>query len=263
LILSVRRVATSAAATALALTLTACGGDDTAKDTSSSSGATASTTPGGELTADQFATVIKTALDKATTAHLTMDLGGSGTAEGDADWTKSPPEMAMTMSMAQLGGDVEARLVDGTMYLKGATFGDKWVSIPLDDPNSPLGSLGGSLDVTKSLEHFAAAVTTVKDVGTETVDGDSLEHYSTTVDKAKLLDQLPSAAAGAAGSLPKTLTQDWWFDSDGLIRQFSFAYGSTPLTFKLSNWGEDVSIEAPPSDQVTSMPSMGSMGSGA
>jgi len=264
-ILSVRRVATSAAATVLVLTMAACGGDDKATDkSSSSSGPSASSTPGQHLSAGQFGTIIKTALDKATTAHVTLDLGGSGTAEGDADWTKSPPEMTMTMSMSQLGGEVQARLVDGTMYLKGATFGDKWVSIPLDDPDSPLGSLGGSLDVTKSLENFAAAVTTVKDVGTETVDGDSLEHYSTTVDKSKLLKTLPSAAAGAAGSLPETLTQDWWFDSDGLIRQFSFAYGSTPLTFKLSNWGEDVSIEAPPADQVTPMPSMGSgMGSGS
>jgi hypothetical protein len=269
--LSVRRAATSVAATAVVLTLAACGGDDKATDTSSSaasSSASASsssdTTPsaaaGGELSAEQFGTIIKTALDKATTAHVSMDLGGSGTAEGDADWTKSPPEMTMTMSMAQLGGDVEARLVDGTMYMKGATFGDKWIAIPMDDPNSPLGALGGSLDVTKSLEQFAAAVTSVKDLGHETVDGDSLEHYSTTVDRSKLLEQLPSAAAGAAGSLPKTLDQDWWFDSDGLIRQFSFGYGSTPLTFKLSNWGEDVSIEAPPSDQVTSMPSMGSGG---
>jgi hypothetical protein len=260
LILSVRRVATSAAATALVLTMAACGSDDKATDNSSSSDPAASTTPGQQLSADQFESLIKTALDKATTAHVSMDLGGAGKAEGDGDWTKSPPEMTMTMSMAQLGGDVEARLVDGTMYLKGATTGDKWISIPLDDPSSPLASLGGSLDMTKSLQNFSAAVTTVKDVGKETVDGDSLEHYSATVDRDKLLKLLPSAAAGQASSLPKNLTQDWWFDSDGLIRQFSFDYGSTPLTFKMSDWGEDVSIEAPPSDQVTTMPGTGSGG---
>ena len=50
----------------------------------------------------------------------------------------------MTMTMDALGGDVEVRLVGGTMYMKSATFGDKWISLPLDDPNSPLGASAAS-----------------------------------------------------------------------------------------------------------------------
>ena len=30
------------------------------------------------------------------------------------------------------------------MYMKSPTFGDKWISTSLDDPNSPLGALGSS-----------------------------------------------------------------------------------------------------------------------
>jgi len=182
-----------------------------------------------------------------------MDLGTAGSAEGDADYTKSPPELAMTMTMDSLGGDVEVRLVGGTMYMKSATFGDKWISIPLDDPNSPLGAIGSQLDVTKQIEVFADAITSATYVGPEDVDGESLDHYTATVDTEKLLQNLPSAPAGQA-ELPDTLTQEWWFDGDGLIRKFSQDIGGSATVMTLSDWGEDVDIEAPPADEVTTMP---------
>lgn len=253
---SVRRIATSAAATTLVLTLAACGGDDKATDPSSSGTSSSSS---GKLSGQQFAGILKDALDKATTAHMTMDLGSNGTAEGDADYTTSPPEAAIKLSMAALGGDIEVRMVDGTLYVKSPSFGDKWVSAALDDPNSPLGALGQQLDMTKTLQTFADAVVSASDQGSDEVDGESLDHYTTTVDTKKLVSSM-SSAAGDAGSLPKTMDQDWWFDSDGLVRKFSTDFGGQPLTVTLSDWGGDVSIEAPPSDEVTQMPATGSQG---
>jgi hypothetical protein len=263
----VRRVVTSAAATALVLTMAACGGGDQATDksasASSSTGATAGSTKGDQLSGEEFAGILKSALDKATTAHMTMDVGSnSGTAEGDADYTKTPPEAAIKMSVAELGGNVEVRMVGGTLYLKSASFGDKWVSASLDDPNSPLGSLGQQLDMTKTLQTFADSVVSATDEGTDDVDGESLKHYKATVDTQKLLSAL-SSASGADGSLPKTMDEDWWFDSDGLVRKFSSDFGGQAITLTLSDWGKDVSIEAPPSAQVTQMPATGAGGGGA
>ena len=267
--LSLRRALAAAAATATVLALAGCGGDDTkgekASDPVASSSATGdggeeaggsgpSVEVGQELSGPEFAAVLKTALDQATTAHITMELGkGTGTGEGDADYTTTPPELAMTLSMAALGGEVEVRLVDGTMYMKSPSFGDKWVSFPLDDPKSPMASLGGELDMTKQFETFAAAVTSATFTGPEDVDGESLDHYTATVDSAKLTDSMPSAPGA---DLPDTMTQDWWFDSDGRIRKFSTDFGVTSTVLTLSDWGADVSIEAPPSDEVTSMPGM-------
>ena len=277
--LPVRRVLAAAAATATVLALAGCGGDDdTAADKASSpSSAADSSAPadaatsdsgaaeeseaagsGEEMSADEFAGLLKDALDKATTAHVTMDLGGTlGSGEGDADYTKAPPELAMKLTMDALGGDVEVRLVGGTMYMKSPTFGDKWVSIPLDDPNSPLGAIGSNLDVKKQVELFADAVTSATYEGAEDVDGESLDHYTATVDTKKLLQNLPSAAAGQV-DVPESMTQDWWFDDDGLIRKFSSDVGGAATVMTLSEWGEDVDIEAPPSDEVTTMP--GGMG---
>ena len=251
-----RSLATAAAAAPLLLALAACGNGDTVADkaptTSSASSGANAVAVGDTLSAGQFGDVLTNAIDKATTAHLTLDLGHSmGSAQGDADFTKSPPNAAISLSIDQLGGGVEVRLVDGTAYLKSATFGDKWVSMPMDGKDGPMGDLGDQLDVAKTLKNFADAVVSATNEGTDQVDGESLVHYTTTVDTQKLVSMLPPAAAG---SLPKTVTQDWWFDSDGLIRKFSSDIGSTTTTLTFSNWGEDVSIEAPPADQVRSMP---------
>jgi hypothetical protein len=277
--LHVRRALAAAAATATLVALAGCGGDgDSAADESSTtSAASDSPTPTGssapsdaataesetagqdadgageEVSADEFAQLISAALDNATTAHATLDLGALGSGEGDADYTTTPPELAMKMTMDALGGDVEVRLVDGTMYLKSPTLGDMWISTSLDDPNSPLGGLGSSLDVKKQMELFADAVTAATFEGAEDVDGESLDHYTATVDTEKLLQSLPSAAAGQA-ALPDAMTQEWWFDDEGLIRKFSSDVAGTTTTMTLSEWGEDVEIEAPPSAEVTTMP---------
>jgi hypothetical protein len=258
--LSVRRVLATAAATATILALAGCGSDDgkAAEKSSSTSRASGSASPAGagsgeEMSADEFAGLLQDALDKATTTHVTMDLGAIGSGEGDADYTKSPPELAMKMTMDALGGAIELRLVDGSMYMKSSTFGDKWIALSLDDPNNPLGELGSQLDVKKQIEVFADSVTSATYNGAEDVDGESLDHYTATIDTTKLLQNLPSEAAGQA-DVPESMSQDWWFDSDGLIRKFSTDFGGAATVMTLSEWGEDVTIEAPPSDEVTTMP---------
>jgi hypothetical protein len=268
---SVRRALAASAATAALLTLAGCGGDDSAdkaaeKPAASSSGTasepatTESATTGEAMSGEEFAGLLRAALDKATTAHLTMNLGGLGTGEGDVDYATKPPNMAMVMTVQSLGGDVEIRMVDGTFYMKSATFGDQWVSVSLDDPNSPLGNLGSQLDPTAQFAAFADAVTAATNDGPEDVDGESLDHYTATIDTEKLVQQLPESVAGQSG-LPDTLQQEWWFDDEGLIRKFSSDFGvAGRIELSMSDWGSEVDIEAPPSDQVTTMPGSGTGG---
>jgi hypothetical protein len=128
------------------------------------------------------------------------------------------------------------------------------VSVAIDDPSSPLGDLGSQLDPTTQFEAFADAVTEATYDGAVELDGETLDHYTATVDTAKLLQQLPDAAVGQSG-LPDSLTQEWWFDDEGRIRRFSSDFGGMAgsVSLSLSEWGEDVTIEAPPADQVTPM----------
>jgi hypothetical protein len=273
---SVRRALAAATTTVAVLALAGCGGDDSdgasKSSAADSSDASASATgdasgdsgeesgsgeapaAGTEISGAEFADLLEGALDKATTAHVTMALGGQGTAEGDADYTTTPAELAVTMDMAALGGQVEVRMVDGTIYLKSSALsGDQWIAFPLDDPNSPLGNLGAQLDPAAQFETFAAAVSTATFDGPQDLDGESLDHYTATVDTQKLLEQLPEA--GQAGELPETMQQEWWFDDEGRIRQLTTGMGSLgEVAVSLDDWGTEVDIEAPPSDEVTSLP---------
>lgn len=279
--LTVRRSLAAAAVSGLIAVTSACSGDEssgsgssgpapTPSPTSASSAPeTAEPTPaesnsagggaaaGEPVSAEKLAAMLQDALAKATTAHLTMTLGeGLGTAEGDADFTDTPPSMALSMTLPQLGGEVETRMVDGTIYVKSPAFGNMWLSMALGESGGPLGDLGAQFDVAEQLEKFAGAVSGATYLGVEDVDGESLHHYSAEVDTVRFLDALPGG--GDAGSAPTDpVTQDWWFDDEGRIREFSATVDQTTVSVKLSDWGKDVSIQAPPPNEVTKLPSMG------
>ena len=281
-----RSLAASVAALSL-LVLAGCGGgdDDSASDAgsgsstsasaSTSESAEASETPsesedagdsgqaaGEEISPEEFSKVIQTAIDDATTANVTISTGGAGgvggiEGTGQIDYDADPAEVQMTATIAQ-AGDIDMILVGKKLYLKGAAFGggDKWVEIALDDPNSPLGAIGDQLDPAASLEKLTQGIQTATFVGEEDVDGDTLEHYTATVDTQVLLQDLPAEAQGTSG-LPPTVDYDMWFDEDGLFRKFSVEMGSLGTSEgTFDDWGTDVDIEAPPASEVTTVPGM-------
>lgn len=280
-----RSLAASVAALSL-LVLAGCGGndDDSASDggSGSSTSASASTSEsaeaessetaesegdegqaaGEEISGEEFSKVIQTAIDEATTANVTISTGAAGgvggiEGTGQIDYEADPAEVKMTATIAQ-AGDIEMILVGTKLYLKGAAFGagDKWVELPLDDPNSPLGAIGDQLDPAASLQKLTKGIQTATFVGEEDVDGDTLDHYTATVDTKVLLEDLPPEAQGSSG-LPATVDYDMWFDEDGLFRKFSVEMGSLGTSEgTFSDWGTDVDIEAPPASEITSMPGM-------
>jgi len=257
------RGAVAAVAALLSLTAMAgCGGDGGSVAKSPGSGASSSSsTPsaassatdapqaaGEEMSPGEFSALLEAAVDKATTAHVAMDLGGAGRGEGDTDFTTSPPSLSMKLTMAQLGGEAEVRLVDGSVYVYSPLLGERWMEFSLDDPDSPLGALGSQLDPTRQLEAYGAAVTAATHHGQEDVDGQVLDHYTTVVDTKKLLEQLPSAGVADA-QLPDTLQQEWWFDSDGRISGYSSDFGTgSEVEVTFADWGKQVLVEAPPTD---------------
>ena len=91
--------------------------------------------------------------------------------------------------------------------------------------------------------------------GVQDVDGETLDHYTATVDTKVLLEDLPTEAQGSSGLAP-TVDYQMWFDQDGLIRKFSVDMGASVGTSEgtFDDWGTDVDIEAPPASEVTTMP---------
>lgn len=276
---TLRRLVLTAAAPLLALSLTACGGDDgSATDdptTSASTPAGESPTPTDETSPDEtspdeteteaaegekvpvagFVGRLQAAAEAATTASMTMTMDVSGvsiTSSGDVDYTTDPPSMAMKMTNPMAGGEMDIRFVDGTMYMNmGQASGGKFYKLTLEEMSQATGTdLTEQMDPMKSIESFTQGVDTITYLGTESVDGEDLEAYEMTLDTTKV-DQLQ----GMGGQLPKKLTYQVWLDDEDRMRRTMMDMGKLgTMQMDVFDWGQPVEISAPPANQVTEMP---------
>jgi hypothetical protein len=232
-------------------------GEDAGGDT----GDTEDSAEGESVDAAEFARLFEDSVTQETTARIAIETSaaaGGVAGEGDIDLGTTPPSLALTLQVGQLGqGDIETRLVDGTAYVAVPQLGGKFVSFDLSDPNNPLGdAFVDQLDIGSQFESFAEFIQDVTYLGTEDVDGEELERYTLTVDGEAVEDLAGEAAgAGAPVEVPEEITYDVFFDDEGLFRRLSFDLpDGISSTITYSDWGKDVSITAPRPNQVTSMP---------
>ncbi len=270
----IRRSLGLALVPALLFGFTACGGDDNADDagtsetstepsddTEESSDSDDATEPaaGEEVDPADFAAMVTGAMEEVTTAHISMTTGGgSGSMEmeGDVDYSAKPPTMAMTMTnSAAAGQEMEIRMVDGQMYINmGEMSQGKFVEVPMDDPNSPMGDmteLTDQMDPSKAFDQFSDALKSVQYIGEEEVDGEDTEHYTLTIDPSKI--DMGSGSAQA----PKDMTYDLWLDDDDRMRQMKMDLGDQgTVDMTISEWGEPIDVEKPAANEITKMPGM-------
>ena len=254
------RRALAAAVLPLALTsLNGCGSDDgaTAQDSagSASSSPSAQDAPeaGATVAPADFVDKFRGAFDTITTAHTTMQtqvMGGTLTGAGDVDYSQAKPAASMVMSGQMLGpGKLEVRIVDNVMYLNlGQVTQGKFVKLDLSDPNNPMGaSFAESMDPSRAMDALESALQDVTYVGEDSHG----QHYRATVETAAMLKNMGQNVPGGA-SMPKTMTYDAWFDDQGRFTHMEMDMGTLGTTeMTLSDFGADVTVEAPPASQIT------------
>jgi hypothetical protein len=146
--------------------------------------------------------------------------------------------------------------------------GKAWVKADIDRLASTMGANFGQL-VGQSSQNpgdtlaMLRAVGDVEEVGRDTLDGVAATRYRATIDLARAAEQKGVSKtavqrlreAGAPAELPVDV---WIGDDDGLPRNMTIDYSaktagspvSTSMTMSFSDWGSDVSVEAPPADEV-------------
>jgi hypothetical protein len=266
-----RRFTAAAATVVAAFALTACGGDDGGStggtvDGGGSSGGTAAV--GASLTKANFSEEVSQATSDANSVHMEGDVSAQGqsfTMSGDVEVSKGNLEdTSMSMTMEGAGQEMEMLLVDGVMYMKADRISKDpskpWVSIDLTDPSNPFGSMYKQLMANADPSQLAKsfeALTEVKKVGEEDVDGVEATHYTVTVDVKEavkamgLTDSLGPDAESMLQSLPKSTAYEVWVTDDALPARMSMNMMGTDMDLRFSDWGEDVSVEAPPSGEVS------------
>lgn len=207
---------------------------------------------------------------------MVMDFGAMAEAMGGAG--EVPAEMA------DLLGEMEVRQIGETVYLKfpfltgfmGAET--EWVSMPAEEGGDLTGGMSGGAnpsDPTSFLDSLSEANGTVDEVGPEDVRGISTTKYRVVIDE-NWQDQLSPeqlAELEEQGPLPETsFPMDLWIDDDGLVQRMAMEvtaedvaesagegtedFQSMTMTFDFFDFGQPVTIEAPPADQVTDFADM-------
>ncbi len=264
-LLSSRRALGAALVPLLLVGVTACGGDTkdekSAKDSSSvfsdtkDEGQTPSVKAGDTVKADDFIALMASGQKAMTTASINANIEAAGatiTMDGVMDLTTKSPSMKLSMDMpaAAAGAQgapskVEMVLVDGKIYMSLAA--DQYMEV---DPSALGGQdLTAQMDPSKSMEDLKPGIKEVIFVGEEDKGGQEARHYTVPVDPAKVKSMQETPG------IPAELKYDMWLDDKNRMVAMEMdlgGLGATTMTF--SNWGDDVSIDAPDPSKVTKAP---------
>jgi hypothetical protein len=264
-----RRALFALALAALAATLAACGGVTRTVDPVA-----------GAATKTQGAGGYKA------TFSLAMSAGGRQltlTGHGEFDADQGEVVMDMSQLLQQSGapagtdGTIDAIYLredgDPVMYVKLGLLsslmpgGKTWIRLDVARAGKAAGIdlgklMGGATQNPADALQLLRANGDFTAVGTETVAGVSTTHYHGTVDLKKAL-----AAKGAPDDLIQRLLDmgapahypvDVWVDDSGYVRQLELDFMqttngvplSTKTTIGMSDYGTNVSVSAPPADEV-------------
>jgi hypothetical protein len=199
---------------------------------------------------------LKSGATSATTAHVAMDMTAAGqsiTMEGDTKIDATNPSMQVSMDM---GSQMKLQmiLVDKKVYMKGMPGlpAGKWAVV---DSSSAVGKqMESSLaqaDPTKMYDQFDKAVTDVKPMGEDSVDGDKAYKYELTLDTKAMGESLPG---DTGAKIPDTITYLAWVDEANHLRKVTFDIMGSKATMTMSKYGEPVDITAPPAAQTVKAP---------
>ena len=151
--------------------------------------------------------------------------------------------------------------------LSGMVGGKTWIRLDLAQAGKSIGVdtnklMQGSAQSPADLLAVLQASGDFTEVGQETVGGVSTTRYHGTIDVQKVIKDggVPDDVAKRLADLgaPGRVPYDVWVDDQGLVRQITQSYDHTiggitttyETTIGLSDYGKDVSVSAPPSDQV-------------
>jgi hypothetical protein len=169
----------------------------------------------------------------------------SAAGEGAIDLAEE--RLSIRMQLDESRGDVatgpfELVVADDKLYVRSPEFpvveGKHWIemegpagTVDYPDPSS-------ALDLLRPRSDF-------DQIGQEDVRGVQTTRYRGTVGE------------DAKGIAPAGSVVDAWVDADGYLRRVSFEDGEATATIEFYDFGAELSIEAPPSDEVATIEDLG------
>lgn len=276
-----RKTVALLSAFALAFTLTSCGSDDNAGGNSNSgnagnSGNSDNTGVVAANIADLNQSVAEKTEDSSVHMTLTGDMAGQEVS-GEGDMRFGADDFAMSMDVSTPQGDMTMVLVDKVIYIKmpaGQEVGGKpWLKIDSEgsDPISKLmktlfDQMAKNADPRAALEQFSKSGEITSTEENVEVNGENTTHYTITVDVAKLAETQTDETLKQAmeqmvesGNM-KDFPVELWVNEEGLPARFKLAMptqdpttgaaATADMQVDYTDWGKEVTVEAPPADET-------------
>lgn len=276
-----RKTVALLSAFALAFTLTSCGSDDKAGGNASNNGNTGNTDNTG-LVAANIADLNQSVAEKTENNSVHMTLSGNMAGEevnGEGDMRfGTADEFAMSMDITTSDGEMTMLLVDKVIYMKlpagqEITPGKPWLKIDSEgtDPMSKMmktlfDQMAKNADPKASLEQFSKAGEITATEEHVEINGENTTHYTITVDVAKLAETQTDPTlkqameqmveSGGMTDFPVEL----FVNEDSLPARFKLnmptqdpTSGQTvtvEMQVDYTDWGKEVTVEAPPADET-------------
>jgi hypothetical protein len=170
------------------------------------------------------------------------------------------------------GFTIEVRLIGSEYYIKlpsaeaALTGGKPWLSLSLAGitKSNPFSSEVSGIDSGASYLALLKGISTVRKVGTSSINGASATEYSATISLSRFVARsglsatavkTVTAELGSNGTLPLKL----WIDGSGRVVQEQFsvvshaagaAGAAVSVTIGFSDFGTPVNVTAPPASQT-------------
>ena len=262
------------------ITLAGCGGNAVNGAASAQgAGGAPQGSPGQIKTVADLGAIVQHNTGAKNAAHMTMTMNVSGmgaiNASGDVKFGGGQTAEHMTMTMPSIG-DMEMIMIGTTSYVKvpssmagmpGMTSSKPWTKFDMNSMGAGTNSLGSTANLANQADP-TQLISTITQAGTITnVTHDSVgTHYTITVDMQKMIANLSGNNAAAQKQAMsqwgiKSMPFDIWVNSDNLPVKITTdlamggmtgsASSQVGVTVTYTNWGESVTIAAPPADQVS------------
>ncbi|MFF7988001.1 hypothetical protein ACFZDK_54940 [Streptomyces sp. NPDC007901] len=172
---------------------------------------------------------------------------------------------AANMQALQHSATIRTLFVKGAYYYNvdaqpsGPLRGKEWMKVDASalfgDKGAQAfsGSSGGNPAATLKYLKYASDV---KDLGKETVDGQSTAHYRAVVDQAQLgkyKDAYGSDGMNALTGGADSVTMDVWIGSKDLPVRLTERFGKATVTMDFDKFGATAPVKAPPAAQTADL----------
>ncbi|WP_197318546.1 hypothetical protein [Saccharomonospora sp. NB11] len=262
----------AAGGVALALALSACGGDDS----SSNNGLPGGSGNGGAF--GDLSSLVASAQEQTTQSSsskftMEMNMGGQSiTAQGEGIYSGENTAMSMTMDMG--GQSMDMIFVDNVIYMKmpeglNPDPSKPWIKMTAEDAagmGQDFDQMTEQSDPSKTLEQLQKAGGEIKDTKETEIDGQKVTQYTVELDLSKAGEMLGDESAAASIPAGTMIPVELYLNSDNLPVRIEMNMGAVAeaagapggdagIVMTYSDWGTPVDIKAPPADQVGEMPS--------